>query len=76
MRMKVRSLASLGGLRIQPCCELWCRLQAQLGSCFAVAVVLAGSYSSDLTPSLVPMYAAGAAHKINQNQTKKKECKV
>ena len=25
MRMQVRSLASLSGLRIQHCCELWCR---------------------------------------------------
>ena len=24
MRMRVRSLASLSGLRIQPCRELWC----------------------------------------------------
>ena len=27
MRMWVRSLASLSGLRIQRCCEPWCRLQ-------------------------------------------------
>ena len=26
MRMQVQSLASLSGLRIQHCCELWCRL--------------------------------------------------
>ena len=25
MRLQVRSLASLSGLRIQPCCGLWCR---------------------------------------------------
>ena len=25
MRLRVRSLASLSGLRIQRCCELWCR---------------------------------------------------
>ena len=28
MRMWVRSLALLSGLRIQHCCELWCRLAA------------------------------------------------
>ena len=39
MRLQVRSLASLRGLRIQYCCELWCRLQMQLGSGVAVAVV-------------------------------------
>ena len=39
MRMQVRSLASLSGLRIRCCHELWCRLQMQLGSWVAVAVV-------------------------------------
>ena len=34
----VRSLASLGGLRIQHCCELWCRSQTWLGFDVAVAV--------------------------------------
>ena len=32
--------------------ELWGRLQTWLGSCIAVAVVEAGSYSSDSIPSL------------------------
>ena len=32
-------LASLSGLRIQRCRELWCWLQMRLGSCVAVAVV-------------------------------------
>ena len=39
MRFQVRSLASLSGLRIQPCHELWCRPWTQLGSGVAVAVV-------------------------------------
>ena len=52
LRTQVWSLASLSGLRIWCCCELWCRSQIWLGSGFAVAVVLAGSYSSDSTPSL------------------------
>ena len=38
MRSQVRSLASLSGLRIWCCHELWCRLQMRLGSCAAVAV--------------------------------------
>ena len=38
MRLWVRSLASLSGLRIRRCHELWCRLQKQLGSRVAVAV--------------------------------------
>ena len=30
MRFQVQSLALLSGLRIQRCCELWCRLQMRL----------------------------------------------
>ena len=52
MRLRGWSLASLGGLRIQCCPELWYRLQMQLRSGIAVAVVSARSYSSDSTPSL------------------------
>ena len=32
MRMRVRSLASLSGLRIQCCCELWCVSKMWIGS--------------------------------------------
>ena len=35
-----------------PGCELWCRAQLWLGSRVAVALVQAGSYSSDQTPGL------------------------
>ena len=35
----VRPLASLSGLRMRCCRELWCRLQTWLGSPVAVAVV-------------------------------------
>ena len=52
MRMRVRSLASLFGLRIQCCYELWCTSQTWLGSHVTVAVVQAGSCGSNLTPSL------------------------
>ena len=38
-RMQVLPLASLSGLRIWSCCELWYRLQTWLGSHVAVAVV-------------------------------------
>ena len=34
------------------CCDLYCRSQMRLGSCIAVAVVKAGSYSSNWTSSL------------------------
>ena len=46
MRLWVRSLASLSGIRIQRYHELWCRSQMWLRS-DVVAVVEAGSYSSD-----------------------------
>ena len=52
VRTWVRSLASLSGLRIQCCRELWCRSQTRLQSCVAVVVVQAGSCSSDWAPSL------------------------
>ena len=38
MGLQVLSLASLSGLRIRHCCELWYRLQTRLGSCVAVAL--------------------------------------
>ena len=38
MSMQVQFLALLDGLRIQCCCELWCRLQMWFG--FHIAVVV------------------------------------
>ena len=49
--MRVLSLASLNGLRIHHCRELWCRSQIPLGAQVAMAVAQAGSYSSDSTDS-------------------------
>ena len=71
-RTQVQSLALLSGLRIQCCCELWYRSQMQLRSRVAVAVVLAGSYSSDLTPSLGTSICCGAALKRPKKKKKKK----
>ena len=39
VRLRVQSLASLSGLRIRRCRELWCMSQTQLSSGVAVAVV-------------------------------------
>ena len=50
--MWVPSLASLSGLRIQHCHELWCRSKTWLRSHIAVAVAQASCCSSDWTPSL------------------------
>ena len=52
MTMWVWSLASISGLWIQHCYELWCRSQIQLGFGVAVAVVKAGGCSSFSTPGL------------------------
>ena len=52
VRMHVQYLASLNGLRILHFHELWCWSQMQLRSHVAVAVVEAGSCSSNSTPSL------------------------
>ena len=72
MRMRVRFLTSLSGLKIQRCRALWWRSQTQLGSHDAVAVAMAkaGSYSSDSTASLVIPYAAGATPKSKKKRKK------
>ena len=46
MRLWVRSLALLSGLRIQRCRELWCVLQMQLGSRCRLAATAAGLHHS------------------------------
>ena len=48
----VQSLASLSGLRVRRCCELWHRSQMWLGSGAAVDLAQARGYSSDWTRSL------------------------
>ena len=52
MTLWLWSVASLSGLRISQYHELWCRSQTHLGFRVAVAVVQAGSCSSDWTPNL------------------------
>ena len=71
MRTQVQSLASLSGLRIQCCPELWHRLQTQLGP--GVAVAQASRCSPYSTPSLETFICEGAALKRKQanKQTKK-----
>ena len=75
MRTRASSLASVSGLRIWRCCELWCRLQVWLGSCIAVAVVWAGSCSSDLTLSLGTSICIRCSPKKKKKKKKKKERK-
>ena len=66
MRLRVRSLVSISGLRIRHYHELWCRSQTQLRSGVAVAVMKASSYSSDWTPSLGTYPCDGYTKKINK----------
>ena len=67
MRRQVWSVALFSGLRIQCCHELWCRSQMGLGS--HVAVGVACSYSSDLTPSL----GTSTCRRYGPKETKKKK---
>ena len=73
MRTQVQSLTLLSGLKIQHCCELWCRSQTQLGSdvAVAVAVAMARAYSSNLTPSL----GTSISHRCDPKKTKKEKKK-
>lgn len=72
MKLQVRSLASLIGLRIHCCQELWCSSQTQLGPCIAVAVMQADGCSSDLIPSLGTSMCHGySPKKAKQNKNPK-----
>ena len=73
MRLQVRSLAMLSGLRVQHCCKLQHRSQMWLRSHVAVAVVQASAAS---LPGLLTWelpYAAGAALKQTNEQTNKQQ---
>ena len=73
MRMWVRSLALLSGLRIQRCRELWCSLQMWLRSLVAMAVASAGSYSSNSTPGLRTSMRPRCGPKKSKNKTNHKK---
>ena len=68
MRLQVRFLASLSGLRICCCHELWW-LWARLRSCVAVAVVQVSSCRSDSTPIL----GTSICHECGPKKAKKKK---
>ena len=38
MTLRVQSLASLSGIRIQHCCELWCRCDSDLALLWPAAI--------------------------------------
>ena len=64
-------LALLSGLRIRRCHELWCRSQIWLRSGVAVAVVQAGSCSSNSTPSLGTSICCRCGPKKTKNKQNK-----
>ena len=68
MRMQVQSQASLRGLRIWHCHELWCRSQTQLGS--GIAVLGHRLAAVPLIQSLVwePPYAVSVDLKTNKQK--------
>ena len=72
MRTQVQWLASLSGLRIQYFHELWYKLQTQFRSHIAVAVVQAGSFSSNSTSSLGTSISCVCSPKKSKKKKKKK----
>ena len=68
--MRVWSLALLSGLRIWCCYELRCSSQMWLKSGVAVAVVWAGSCSSDSNPRLGTSIRRGCGPKEKKNQSR------
>ena len=68
MRMEVRFLALLSGLRIQCCHELWCGLKMWLRSRVTVAVAQAGAAALIRPLAWEPPYAAGVALKKDQKK--------
>ena len=71
MRLRVWPLASLRGLRIQRCRELWCRWQTWLGARLAVALAQAGSYNSNSTHSLGNSICCGCRPEKTTDKKKK-----
>ena len=69
MRLQVRSLASLSGLRTQCCFELWCRLQTRLGPLLLWLWCRLAATAPIRPLAWEPPYAAGAAQK-NSRKTK------
>ena len=65
------SIPVLSRLRIRHCCELWCRSQTWLGFRVAVAVVWAGSCSSNSTPSLRTSICHGCGPKNPKDEKRK-----
>ena len=55
--------------------ELWCRSKMQLRSCIAVAVAVAGGYSSNWTPSLATSICHGSGPRNGKMAKRQKDKK-
>ena len=75
MSFQVRFLASLSGLRIRRCHELWCRSQTWLRSSIAVAVVQAGRCNSNSVPCLGTSICCRYGSKKKKKKKKEKKKK-
>ena len=73
MRLRVGSLASISGLRIQRCCELWHRLQTWLGADVSVAMYRPAAITLIRPLAWEPPYATGAALKSKKKKKKEKK---
>ena len=72
MRSGVRSLASLSGLRVWRCHELWCRSQMRLGSAWLWLWCRLAAAAPIQALAWEPPYAAGAALKRQKKRKKKR----
>jgi len=73
MRLPVRSLALLSGLRIRHCRELWCRLQMRLDPALLWLWCRPVATAPILPLAWEPPYAAKAALEMAKRQKKKKK---
>ena len=71
VRTRVRSTASLSGLKIRHCRELWRRSQMRLGSDVAEVAAKASIYSSYSTPSLGTAICCRCGPKKTKKNNKK-----
>ena len=74
-RLQVRSLASLTGLRIRHCHELWCRSQMLLRFSIAVGWCRLAATAPIRPLAQEPPYAAEAALEKTKKKKKKTQCK-
>ena len=72
MRLRVRSLVSLSGLRIWRCCELWCRSQMRLRSSIVWLWCRPAATAPIRDLAWEPPQAVGVALKKRQKTKKKK----